>query len=77
MRPLEPTYIKLRKDAKADLTGSAAKLIEALRKLDGKATYGQLARATKLSRSALHTLIARLKEMQVIEVVNPSLKKSA
>ena len=74
MKPdkIQPTYIKLSEEPAQELSGSPLAIIEALRKLDGEATYKQLREVTELSLSALYSLVRQLKAAQIVDIVTPS-----
>lgn len=69
---IQPTYIKLSDKPAQELSGSPLAIIEALQKLNGEATYKQLREITKLSLSALYSLVRQLKAAQVVDIVTPS-----
>ena len=69
---IQPPYIKLREKPAQELSGSPLAIIEALQKLDGQAPYKQLREGTKLSLSALYSLVKQLKAAQMVDVVTNS-----
>lgn len=69
---IQPTYITLSKKPQPEMNGSALAIVKALKNFDGKATYKQLCDVTKLSTSALYSLVKQLKEAKVVDVVKAS-----
>ena len=69
---IQPTYITLSKKPQSKLSGSPLAIVEALKKLNGQATYKQLREGTELSLSALYSLVRQLKAAQIVDITTPS-----
>lgn len=69
---IQPTYITLSKKPQSELSGSPLAIVEALKKLNGQATYKQLREGTELSLSALYSLVRQLKAAQIVDITTPS-----